>query len=78
NSSEKNAKILLYAVNSYLGKDLAENSESYFSNLINYVQSDISAVDFADSKNLLEELARSMDSVSVTVTDTLIPENSLS
>ncbi len=75
NPSLKNARVLLYAINSYLSKELAENSEAYFSNLINYVQSDISAVDFADSKSLLEELAKSIGSISVTVTDTLTPEN---
>lgn len=77
-SSQENAKVLTYAINTFFNKGFAEKSESYFSNLINHVQSDITAVDFAASRKLVEALAQSMDSVSVTVTDSLLPENSLS
>lgn len=74
-ASRENAKVLTYAINTYFNKEFAEKSESYFSNLINYVHSDITAVDFAASRRLAEALARSMDSVSVTVTDSLRPED---
>lgn len=70
-ASEENAKVLVQAINSYFNEDFAEKSEDYFSNLINYVQSDISAVDFAVSRSLIEELAKSMDGVTVEITDSL-------
>ncbi|HZK20678.1 MAG TPA: hypothetical protein VFC76_00215 [Oscillospiraceae bacterium] len=73
-SSNKNALLLPFAVKSYFNDKFAKNSESYFSTLINYTESDITAVDFMNAKSSLEHFAQSDDIIKIEVVDSLIKE----
>lgn len=76
-SSNENAEILSFAIQSFFNDKFAKNSEAYFKNLINYTESNITAVDFVGVKRKLECFALSADSIKVEIVDRLEDETSM-
>ena len=58
-ASQRNAVLLAAAVNKYYTADIAGKSTELYTQLINYVQSDISVVDFQNARARLEAFAQS-------------------
>lgn len=77
-SSKENAEILSFAIKSYFNEKLAKKSELYFSTLINYAESDITAVDFMNARRKLERFAESADNIKIEVVDKLAKEEASS
>ena len=66
-ASEKNADVIVAAFSTFYTFENNENSEELFTKIINYCETDISIVDFADMKRSFRALLYDTNTVSVSV-----------
>ena len=70
-AAKQNAALLAAAVKTYVDESLASRSEEVFSTLINFVEGDITAVDFAAAKSKVDAFALSQDKGEIAVVGSL-------